>query len=123
MKTREQLEDRIAQLEEILGLTADLPIIVRLKGRGMMMNEAKMLGLLLKRTFVPYTAAYDAIYGDRAESQLPSIDMLRTIMKRLRAALLSTGVKISVVYGEGYYIEPSDKNKLLAEWPEIREAA
>lgn len=123
MPTVEELQDRIAQLEDILGLTADIPVIHRLRHRGLLRTEAKLLGLLLRRPFVPYEAAYDALYGDLPESELPKMESLRTVAKRLRNALSSTGVKISVVYSVGYFIDPADKKKLLAAWPEVKEAA
>jgi len=122
MPTVEELQDRIAELEEIIGLTADFPIIVQLRERrGLMRLEARMLGLLIARPFVPYGCAYDALYGDRAE--LPKFDTLRTVVKRLRPYLAEIGVEISTVYGEGYFIDKQAKKKLLECWPELKRAA
>lgn len=120
MKTREELEDRIAQLEEIVGLTAYVPIEQQLRKRGLMPLEAKFLGLLMHRAFVPHACGYDALYGGVSESKQPDyLESLRTVIKRLRRVVRQYDVEITTCYGEGYFLEPKQKQKLRDAWPEL----
>lgn len=120
MKTREQLLDRIAQLEELLGLTADTPSHTKLRERGLAPQEAKLLGLLMQRAMVSLDAGYLALYGDLPDTEQPEgLTTLRTIIKRLRKHLRPLGVEIKNLYGDGYLLEPDQKQKLRALWPEL----
>lgn len=116
MKTQEELLDRIAQLEEMMGLRDAPPPSLKIAPL-----PARLLGVLMRRQFVPMEFAYDALFGDRPDP--PNEQALRATLKRLRWALNPIGVEIKSRRAEGYYIEPSDKQKLLAQWPQVKEAA
>lgn len=115
MKTREELQERITQLEQMLGLNDAPPPL------GLARNPARMLGILMRRDFVSLSFAYDVLFGDRPEP--PTGQVVRGTVKRLRKSLLSIGVEIKNRHGHGYYIEAEDKQKILAQWPQIKKAA
>ena len=117
----EQLLDRIAELEEILGLTANVPVIVRLRERGLKRTAARLLGLLIKREFVPYSIINDALFGDRPVEEVPGEWSVRSAIKEVRAAAKSLGVEIKTSYGEGFSLSKEQRTKLLAAWPELDE--
>ena len=119
MQSREELLDRIAQLEDLLGLTAALPISGLLQRRGIARQDSKILGMLVRRPFVPNEAIYDALYGALHESKRPEKYSTRTSIKRIRAALSDLGIEISNVYGEGYFLDQQNKQKLLKNFPEL----
>jgi hypothetical protein len=123
MTSRQDLLDRIAQLEEMLGLLDRPPVEALLNQRGLSRTTIKMLGLLARMTFVPRHVAYDAIYGEWPESKRPSDWAISNLVKLCRRALRPLGVEIKNSYGEGWFIEPDDKKKLLVTWPELKRAA
>lgn len=118
MATQQDLRDRIAELEDILGLTAEFPPAVAMKCRGIAPVQARLLGLLMKRKFLPWSCAHDALYGGRPASELPDMLALASIVKFLRKRLKPLGVTIQTVYGEGIFIAAIDKKRLLEAWPE-----
>jgi hypothetical protein len=119
MQTRQQMLDRIAQLEDLLGLSAAVPIAALLQKRGVARQDAKILGMLVRRPFVANEVAYDALYGDLPETKRPEQYASRRSIKRIRRALEGTGIEINNAWGEGYFISAQDKQKLLTMWPEL----
>lgn len=115
MPTIEELQERIIQLEEMLGLRDQPPPI------GVPPTSAKLLGLLMRIRFVPCETAYSALYGDREGGA--SSESVRSHVKRLREILAPYGVEIKNLHGQGYLISQDDKQKLLALWPEMKRAA
>lgn len=112
----ERLRDRVAELEDILGLTAEFPrSAFGIKpGKWQRSTLDPLLGLLLAREFVPHAAAYDAVFGARPEAEQPSLNCISVAIHHLRKALRPHGVAIKNLFGEGYYIEEADKKKLRA---------
>ncbi len=111
MSELEQLRDRVAELEEALGLTATLPAMFRL---GLPRLEEKLLGLLLARPFIAKEAAYIVLWGARLECEQPSFKNLDVYISRLRAVLRRRDITIKTKYGDGWYIEAADKARLRA---------
>lgn len=121
MATEQELLERIAELEEIVGLTAAMPLIATLRWRGLTRNPARLLGMLLRRPIVPHSCAHDALYGDVKDAR--EITAIPTVLKNLRKVLRPMGVEIINMYGEGWMITPDDKRKIYASWPETWKAA
>lgn len=124
MSQREQeLLDRIAELEDILGLTANFPPIIVMRDRGMSPIQAKLLGLLLARKFIPWDCAQDALYGDRPVDEMPERYAVSSVVKYLRKQLTPLGVSIETIYGEGLFMPEADKRLLFSMWPETKRLA
>lgn len=108
--TLQQAYERIAELEELLGLGSQPS---RVPGLGPMMSQ--LLGLLVKRQLVERETAYRAIYGARPEHAQPmSLRIIDTHIARLRKLLAPHGIAIHTERPLGYYLDQDGKNKLQA---------
>jgi DNA-binding winged helix-turn-helix (wHTH) protein len=111
MTELQQLRDRVAELEEILGI--DRPMTVRLREAfGLTQMPAKVLGMLLSRTFVSKDALYTALYAVRAAADRPRTNILERHVNKLREHLRPHGVVIETIYGEGYRMTAPNKAKV-----------
>lgn len=116
MNELQQLRDRVAELEDILGLTAQFPrelIPVRHYRRGV---AGPLLGLLLARPFVSADVAYDTLYGGRPEADQPKSgnNCVSVMIYHLRQTLAPHGITVRNLWGQGYYLDDADKEKLRA---------
>lgn len=96
------LRDRIAELEELLGLTAAMPAMIALTK-----HEAMLLGIVLKREFVSKTAAMMALYGRLDET--PDTKIVDVFLSHLRKKLNAHGIKIETKWGEGIFMDAANK--------------
>jgi len=106
MTELERLRDRVEELEELIGLTIDLPFY-RL---ALSPTQARLLGLLLKRDFVTRDFAFVAMYGGRPEADQPDIKCIDIYIHFLRKKLDQYGISIRT--RGGYFMEPADKKRL-----------
>lgn len=113
MSELQRLQDRIAELENVLGLTARFPGI--LPG-GIFRTRAcdQLLGLLMARTFVSHQSAYEALYGDRSECDQPTTNIIAVTVCWLRKGLKPYDIFIENKWSEGFFISESNKAKLRA---------
>lgn len=111
-----QALDRVAQLEEVLGLTSAFSFrdVLEPKGRWSRTGCEPLLGLLLKRDQVPREAAYAVMYGDRGEASQPDIRILDVYVNFARAALRPHDIKIENIWAVGWRMSAEDKAKLRA---------
>lgn len=115
MSELQQLRDRVAELEEAIGLTAMPALRAVLKPEGYWLSTCETLcGMLMKRPCVPRSAAYIAIYGGRPECDQPDPKLVDVTVHRLRQALRPHGVEIAVARDRGWYLTPENKEKLRA---------
>jgi hypothetical protein len=115
MSELERLRDRVEELEEALGLTAEMPngflrAISKWHRSGPM--SQKCLGLLLTRTFCDRAALYAVLYGARPECDQPDSRIIDVYILSVRRALADHGIKLHTVYGRGWYLDDADKYKL-----------
>lgn len=113
MSEVQRLQDRVEELEEILGLTAVIPNPL-LKGVRPKVASMQLLGMLLARPFVTRDAAYTVLFGDRLECEQPDIKYIDVILSNLRKALADHCVVINTDYGKGIYIDKDNKVRLRA---------
>jgi hypothetical protein len=104
-----QLKDRIAELEELLGLQLEFP---KIKIKGIRKIGWPILGVLLKHPLATNEFIFRAVYGNRLEADQPNILVIATHMSRLNKALRQHGVRIENQYGEGYFLNDENKRRL-----------
>jgi two-component system cell cycle response regulator CtrA len=102
-----ELEDRIAELEEILGLNIKLPGELALTK-----TLTQMAGLLIKKEVVSSDMFYDAIYGGRPECDQPLLKIIDVQLCKLRKQLALVDVTIRNRWGRGWYLDAADRAKL-----------
>lgn len=102
------LRERIAALEEAMGMMIEVPIAL---GLGLTPTEGQMLGMLLAREFVPRDAFHIALYQSRASvDDVPEIKIIDVLICKIRAKLKKLcDAKIETKWGEGYFIRPAGK--------------
>lgn len=102
--------ERIAQLEAILGFR-DVSIL------GFTPGQSRMLGLLLRKDTVTKDMLFDALYGDRVDSDVPDLKTIDVLVCQLRRKLKLHGIEFKTWYGVGYFMDKDSKQKLreLAE--------
>ena len=115
------LEDRVAELEELLGI--DDATIDPFRKLGLPPLARKMLGLIMKRERASTASLFLAAYGGLNECDQPEDEdsAVRVRIWNIRNALDPLGIKVSVVYREGWSISAADKAKLwllLEQLPE-----
>lgn len=98
------LRDRVAQLEEMLGVTFDAPPFLQLTG-----CEAQIFGLLLAREAITKRIAMDAVYGDRPDADQAEEKIIDVWVCKMRRKLEPWGIKIETNWGQGYYMSPAMK--------------
>jgi len=112
MSEVQRLRDRVEQLEEMLGISPDTTLKIRLK-LGLTKCQAKMLGILVKREIVSWDAMHFVLYGDRPEADQPwSEANLRKHIVLLRRRLEGTGINVEAVYGQGWMLKSEHKAKV-----------
>lgn len=107
MKTLRQALDRVAELEEIIGLNYLPPDFL-----GLTYTEGRFLGLLVHRAIVSRHAFMAAIWGGRPESEQPDPKIIEIYVCKLRKKLLPLSIGIRNRNLIGWWIEPQDRARL-----------
>jgi DNA-binding response OmpR family regulator len=107
-RTVERLQNRIHELEEILGVTTEFPPAL-----GLTLSEEALLDVLFKREIVTQTTAFAVLYASRAGGE-PSDpkNVVSVLIMRLRKKLAAYGVDIKTRSGAGYYMTAEAKDQL-----------
>lgn len=103
-----RLENRMRDLEQVLGLNLAAPAEFRLS-RG----QAVLFNILLRREAVTREALHLALCA-RSQNDGPGIGIVATIIYQLRRKLRPHGVKIDNIHGQGYRMTPESKTKVAA---------
>lgn len=121
MSELDRLRDRVAELEDAMGLTAELPrelvpralVSPELKG-GRYDNPGtlRFINILLVRPFGDREAIFAALYGHRHEDEQPNIKILDIYKCAAHKVLKAHGVEIETIWGRGWRIDPANKAKL-----------
>lgn len=115
----ERLRDRVAELEEALGLTAEIPRdIVPLEIRGVHRVGSpgirRFIAMLLARPFGNREAIYNAFYGALPEVDQPGHRILDVYSSAARKVLKAHGIELQTIRHQGWFIDTADKTKLRA---------
>lgn len=99
--------ERIAQLEAILGFR-DICI------HGYSPGQSRILGLLLRKDTVTKDMIVDALYGDRADGDVPEPKTVDVLICQLRRKLKPHGIEFKTWYGVGYFMDEDNRKRLRA---------
>lgn len=118
--TVQQLEDRIMELEDLLGMSEPIPPMLRIQKA-----HETILSMLLNRESVTKDALTVALYqgGRTNHGNEPSPKSIEVQICHLRKALRQHGVEIETYWGRGYFMVPEMKRKCRALFESMREAA
>jgi hypothetical protein len=106
MTELERLRDRVAELEDLLGMAMVKP------GIGLSGLSGILLGLLIRRSAVSREFAFRAIYGARPESEQPTnLRIIDTLVHRLKIALRPHGIVVSTERFTGYYLDGENRRR------------
>lgn len=112
-RENDDLRDRIAALEDMLGVTFESPAFLELST-----SEGTIFGLLMAREAVTKSLVMDAIYGDRPDSDLAEEKIVDVWVCKLRGKLEPWGIEVATNWGQGYFMTTAMKDKarkLIAE--------
>lgn len=121
MSELQRLRDRVAELEELLGLNANLPAVLFIRGPRVGGAARELLGLLLKASLLRRSAAYAALYGTRPEADQPEEKILDVHISALRKAL-PPGVQIITIWSTGWLMTEESKAVMREKLAEMRGA-
>ncbi len=102
--SREELIERILNLESVLGLDFTTHPSYNLTNL-----EDKILGQLILHTVATRRMFYEAIYG--MDSDPPYEKIVDVFVCKLRKKLKPHGVEIKTMWGQGYFLEPDMRER------------
>lgn len=102
----DELRERIAFLEELVGLRMEVPPVFSLS-----QHEDRLLGVLLKREFATKEHILHALYGHRP-NEVPEIKIIDVFVCKARAKLKKFDIEIDTLWGKGYALNPANKAKI-----------
>ncbi len=109
--TYDQLQDRIEELEELLGTDDDQ--LSKTKSRlGVSPLTAKTIGYMSRREFTTRNSLWIALYGMVNDNEQPEEKALDQWIFRARRALRPHGITIKNDFGRGWKISPEDRAKV-----------
>ena len=112
MSELQRLRDRVLELEDALGLTAEIPYPLVPQHTGMTKSLAKLFCLLIHRPFVSRDAAYTVLFGGRPECDQPAGKIIEPMVCNLRKTLRRYDISIETRWGMGYYMTDENKRKV-----------
>ncbi|WP_020179671.1 winged helix-turn-helix domain-containing protein [Methylopila sp. M107] len=105
----DELRERIAQLQELLGFHETTPIEWRLTP-----SEAAVVGFLLKRPMASKDEILSALYSLRPDDP-PAVKIVDVFVCKIRKKIKPFGVEIETVWGQGYRICSETRERLAKE--------
>lgn len=106
-----RLRDRVEQLERVLGIDQSMTMRLRAALK-ITPDQAKILGMMLRRSRVSRDGIFDVLYGDKPECDWPDDKVLDVQLSSLRKALKDKGIAFETFVGDGWSLEPAQKLKL-----------
>lgn len=108
--TRQQLIDRVEELEQVLGSDRSLADHIKLKLGGQP-RACVVLGMLLSREFVSKEALMLAIYGGDHDDA-PGTKIANTYIHKVRQMIRPLNCEVKIVWGKGYMMELADRKRV-----------
>jgi DNA-binding response OmpR family regulator len=105
-KENDDLRDRIAQLEEVLGMNFDSPAFM-----GLTAHEAKLFGMLMKRDAVTKAGAMDILYGLGPDADVAEEKIIDVFICKLRKKLDPFDIPVETNWGQGYFMTEASKQR------------
>lgn len=100
----ESLRERIAALEETLGIRIETPLEL-----GLSRQESKVFGILFKRELVTKVQGLDVLYGHLPEEDEAEIKIVDVFICKMRKKLKPYKIEIETVWGQGYRMPAASK--------------
>jgi DNA-binding response OmpR family regulator len=100
----DELREKIASLESMLGIRIEVPLVF-----GLTNQQAKVLGMLMKREIVTKEMAFTALYGLRTGGADVEIKIIDVFICHVRRKLKPFEIEIETVWGQGYRMSPEAK--------------
>ena len=109
----EALRERIQELEEQLGIVStEADGLFRLPVTAM---QTRMLGVLMKFDLCSRERLFFALYSDRPDSNWPDDRLIDVQISHIRKKLAPRSISIKTKWGQGWYMEAEDKQK-VRDW-------
>lgn len=111
----ERMRDRIAELEELLGLR--IPVPPAFAPRRANFSRGRMWALicfLAKREFVSHEAITVALWGDIEIDQRPNAKGQDVYICHLRKFLRAYDIELRTAWGKGWYFDAVNRRKVRA---------
>lgn len=114
----DRLRDRIAALEDALGMTREHPPLLSVRFTP---TEGQMLNMMLARGYVQRGAFFAMLYQTRPDGDdPPDIKIIDVLICKLRPKLKKLAeARIETKWGEGYFIAAEDKHRIRAALGEV----
>ena len=106
----QKLQDRIEELETLLGLVSE----AKFRPAGLTKTEWQFVGLVLKHKIISEEVAFRAIYAGRADVDHPGSNIIHQTASRTGRKLAKFGIKLMAQAREGWYLSVKDKSRLRA---------
>lgn len=108
------LEDRVAELEELLGVGPTFSD--QYAKLGLAPIARKVLGYIVRREVATREGAFQAVYGALSDCDQPEClkEAIGVRVYNIRNALEPHGIRIKTVYKVGWVMSAADKEKLAA---------
>lgn len=101
------LEDRIEELEALLGLRAQFHFPFEIK---LSRTRERLIGMLMSLPEVSSESAFAALYGTREHP--PTFNVLSVHITHVRKILARIGITIHTIHGFGWSLSAADRAKL-----------
>ena len=105
----ERLQDRILVLEDLLGIGLEWPLFL-----GLTPHEGKVLGALMRREVQSKEGLLLALYGHKPDGDMPEIKIIDVFICKVRKKLARFGITIDTLWGQGYRLQPTMREKIKA---------
>lgn len=106
-KTVEELEDEIVMLKDALGMTykgnPEWPISPM---------ERRLLGIIAKTGRAHHERIRTALYAHKSDP--PGDKIIHVHVSHLRRKLKPYGIEIKTTFGEGYWLTPESRERVMA---------
>ncbi|MGE0289285.1 MAG: winged helix-turn-helix domain-containing protein [Bradyrhizobium sp.] len=107
-RENEELRERVRQLEDVLGMSFDVPV-----EWGLTASEARLIGMLLRREIVSKENALLCLYQTRPDD-MADPKIIDVFICKARKKLKPFGVEIRTVWGKGYLIDAETRARINA---------
>jgi two-component system, cell cycle response regulator CtrA len=102
----DMLRAKVEQLEGLIGMRTTVPISFGLTGQ-----EARVLGILMKRDMASKELVMAGLYSHRADDNV-EIKIVGVFVCKIRKKLQRFDIPIETVRGQGYRLKPEIKDKV-----------
>lgn len=106
----DELRARIAELEEMVGLRIEIPLIF-----GLTASEARVVGVMMRLPIATKEALLTAIITDVTGNKVPEQKIIDVFVCKARKKLQRFGIVIETVWGRGYRID-EDNRALIRQY-------